>query len=367
MEKNQNENKEEVHEQIRSEMNVVSTATASGQWEVKPMTVGQEKKNQFFYGRGKLLLTGEYIVLDGAQSLAVPLKVGQSMSVSYSPSFEPVLHWKSFDVEGKLWLEAKFEFWRFNILDENPAPEVLDLQTILRQARKQNSHFLRDEVDVNVETHLGFPLNWGLGSSSTLIYNVAQWAYVSPFELQFKTMGGSGYDVACAQCDGPILYTKNNSGPHWSPTLFSPVFKDKLYFIYLGQKQNSRKAVARYSECKERVDQQLIQEITEITKLMAECQDFKFFEGLLTRHEALIGHVLGVPPIKAKSFSDYWGEVKSLGAWGGDFALVTSDRSEEETQAYFTTKGIDVFLHYTDLVHFEGDHDQVKGENELYH
>ena len=351
----------------QSLLNVVSHTSENDTWEVKPMTVGQEKKNQFFYGRGKLLLTGEYLVLDGAQSLAVPLKVGQSMSVSYSPSFEPVLHWKSFDVEGNLWLEGKFEFWRFNILDENPAPELIELQKILRQARKQNSHFLRDEVDVNVETHLGFPLNWGLGSSSTLIYNIAQWAYVSPFELQFKTMGGSGYDVACAQCEGPILYTKNSTGPHWSPTLFSPIFKNQLYFIYLGQKQNSRQAVARYSECKERVTPELIQEISEITKTMAECQDFAVFEDLCARHETLVGHVLGEPTLKNKLFSDYWGEVKSLGAWGGDFALVTSHLDEQATQEYFKSKGIDVFLHYTDLVHFEGDADQVKGEDELFH
>lgn len=353
--------------QDQSKMNVITSKSELGSWEVKPMTIGQDKKNQYFFGRGKLLLTGEYLVLDGAQSLAVPLKVGQSMSVAYSPSFEPVLHWKSFDVEGKLWLEARFEFWRFNILDENPAPEVFELQKILRQARKQNSHFLRDDVDVNVETHLGFPLNWGLGSSSTLIYNIAQWAYVSPFELQFKTMGGSGYDVACAQCDGPILYTKNNSGPHWSPTLFSPIFKNQLYFIYLGQKQNSRQAVAKYSECKERVTTELLQEVTEITKRMSECTDFNIFEKLCSRHEELIGFVLGEAPLKAKLFQDYWGEVKSLGAWGGDFALVTSHLDEAATQEYFKNKGIDVFLHYSDLVHFEGDTEIVKGEDELYH
>ena len=166
------------------------------------------EKNQYFFGHGKILLSGEYLVLDGALSLALPTKVGQSLSVKYSPSFSPTLTWKSFDVKGNCWFESKFEFWHFNCLDEKPTEEALFLQQILQQVRKQNSHFLRDGVDVKVETHLGFPLSWGLGSSSSLIYNIAQWAYISPFELLFKTHGGSGYDIACAQSDGPIAYRK---------------------------------------------------------------------------------------------------------------------------------------------------------------
>ncbi len=98
-----------------------------------------------------------------------------------------------------------------------------DLQDILRQARSQNVHFLRDEADTIVETKLEFPLNWGLGSSSTLIYNIAQWAYVSPFELSSKTFGGSGYDIACAQSMGPIIYSSTTKGPVWKSVTFSPL------------------------------------------------------------------------------------------------------------------------------------------------
>ena len=56
------------------------------------------EKNQYFFGHGKILLSGEYLVLDGALSLALPTKVGQSLSVQYTPSFSPTLTWKSFDV-----------------------------------------------------------------------------------------------------------------------------------------------------------------------------------------------------------------------------------------------------------------------------
>jgi len=42
--------------------------------------------------------------------------------------------------------------------------------------------------------------------------------------------------------------------------------------------------------------------------------------------------------------------VKSLGAWGGDFVLVTSNRPEEETRNYFNEKGLEVFLRYDEII-----------------
>ena len=61
-----------------------------------------------------------------------------------------------------------------------------------------------------MNTHLEFPRDWGLGSSSTLINNVAQWAQVDPFELHFKVSNGSGYDIACAKRRYPIVYSTQN-------------------------------------------------------------------------------------------------------------------------------------------------------------
>lgn len=316
---------------------------------MKKSNLTSNSLDQNFYGHGKLLLTGEYFVLQGAKALALPTTVGQSLTVKYSQSFNPKLYWKSYDVHGDLWFQTVFEFWHFNCLDERPSQEALFLQTILRQARKQNSHFLRDEVDIFVETKLGFPIEWGLGSSSTLIYNIAQWAYISPFELLFKTQGGSGYDIACAQSSGPIFYEKKGQGQNWSPVTFDPSFKDQLFFIYLGRKQDSREAVKDF-ETKGAVPTQSIQAVTKITEEMLNCQDFNQFEKLVAEHETLVSEHLGLKKVKDRLFFDYWGEVKSLGAWGGDFALVTTNRSAKETQIYFAQKGYQVFIPYRELI-----------------
>ena len=49
---------------------------------------------QRFYSNGKLLLSGEYLILDGATGLALPTKTGQEMLVSTFNS-EGILFWES--------------------------------------------------------------------------------------------------------------------------------------------------------------------------------------------------------------------------------------------------------------------------------
>lgn len=302
----------------------------------------------YFYGHGKLLLTGEYFVLDGARAIALPTKLGQRMHVKYRPSSDPKLFWKSYDTNNECWLETSFELWHFNIIgEENPAIKIL--QNILRQARALNIHFLREDQDVYVDTVLEFPLNWGLGSSSTLIYNIAQWAYVSPFELHTQSFGGSGYDIACAQSMGPITYERKGSLPRWGTVSFNPLFKDNLYFVYLNKKMNSRDGIKRYRDLVQEKAVH-IKKINELTENMLEAVELREFEEYMIEHERLISGALDLPCIKETQFNDYWGQVKSLGAWGGDFVLVTSNRDEVSTKQYFKNKGHDVCLTFDELI-----------------
>ena len=307
------------------------------------------EKDQYYFGHGKLLLTGEYFVLDGAQALALPTKLGQSLSVKYQSSYSPALHWKSYDVAGNCWFDSKFEFWHFKCMDENPSEEALLIQKLLQQVRKQNPHFLRDGVDVLVETRLGFPLNWGLGSSSTLIYNIAQWAYVSPFELLFKTHGGSGYDIACAQSEAPIMYKKTGQGPNWSPTIFNPQFKENLFFVYQGIKKNSRDAIKEYNK-KKPIDSKIIQEVTDLSNKILNALTLEEFQNYIVQHEKLVSEVLQLPTVKSEKFSDFDGEIKSLGAWGGDFVLAATNKPLSYFKEYFKGKGLDTALKFDDIV-----------------
>jgi mevalonate kinase len=310
-------------------------------------------RDQHFYGHGKLLLSGEYFVLDGAEALALPTTVGQSMKVKYRHSYQPTLHWKSIDHAGNTWFEANFEFWHFNAIKPLENYTERFVSDALKAVRLQNPHFLRDEMDVFVETKIEFPLEWGLGSSSSFIYNVAQWAYVSPFELLKRTIGGSGYDIACAQAMGPIMYKKHDGKPQWESAPFNPSFKNELFFIYLGQKQNSYNEVMKYTEMKIDNKAQVISEVTQLTREMIYANDLVTFNKVIRSHEEVVGRALGYPKVKDLHFSDYWGEVKSLGAWGGDFAMVTSDRSPTETREYFESKGFNTVIPFSEIIYSE--------------
>ena len=61
---------------------------------------------QTFYSHGKLLISAEYAVLDGALALALPTKFGQSFSVESNS--ENTILWKSISNEGDVWFEAEF-------------------------------------------------------------------------------------------------------------------------------------------------------------------------------------------------------------------------------------------------------------------
>ena len=307
-------------------------------------------RDQFFYGHGKLLLSSEYFVMDGAEALALPTTVGQSMKVKYRHSYQPTLNWKSFDHKGECWFESDFEFWHFNPIRNHADEKQEFLNKVLKAVRLQNPHFLRDDMDVFVETKIEFPLEWGLGSSSTLLYNIAQWAYVSPFELLKKTIGGSGYDIACAQAMGPIKFHIESGKPQWETVNFDPSFKENLFFIYTGQKQISETEVLKYKEMKIDGKESIVKELSLLTREMITTQDLRTFNKIIAAHEDIVSKALNYKKVKEDLFSDYWGEVKSLGAWGGDFALITSDRNMDETRAYFESKGRSTIIPFQEIV-----------------
>jgi mevalonate kinase len=160
---------------------------------------------------------------------------------------------------------------------------------------------------------LEFPQDWGLGSSSTLISLIAQWAEVDAYKLLADTFGGSGYDIACAQSGTPILFNLAQGNPVWETVNQVPPFKDHIYFVYLGKKQNSREGIARYRKLD--IDYpKLASEITLCTITMQAAQRLDTLQQSMEWHENLISSALELEKVKDRLFSDFKGSVKSLGA-----------------------------------------------------
>ncbi len=304
---------------------------------------------QEYYANGKLLLSAEYFVLDGAWALGLPTQKGQSLTVKALPESEYALNWTSIDADGSIWLEVTLELPTLNIINASKDSVAHKLSEILRLAQQQNLAFLSTTASLEVTTQLTFPRQWGLGTSSTLIYNVAQWAKIDPFPLQFAAFGGSAYDIACAGAKGPILYQKLSKTTASKAVIFRPSYRNALYFIYLGKKQDTREGIAHYKE-KVRHSPQLIYQATAYTHALLNASTLEAFELVLQQHEHLVATTLALEPVKDLYFQDFWGQVKSLGAWGGDFVLATSSKGKANTKAYFKEKGFDVCLTYEELI-----------------
>ena len=297
-----------------------------------------------FYSNGKLFILGEYYVLEGAKVFALPTKFGQYLRVF--PINKAVITWKSYDADGSVWYNDEIAI--NDILNKNNQSNDNvrnTLITILHEAHLMNQKVL-DVGGFVAETELTFPRNWGLGSSSTLINNIAQWFGIDAFTLLQKSFGGSGYDIACAQNDVPITYQVRQGKPFVEQVTFRPAFAHHIYFVYLNQKRDSKEAIANFRK----KQKDLTREITEVSKMtdeLLQIQNLETFIAFFKRYEQNLSKVLETPTIQEQLFSDFPGLVKSLGGWGDDFVMVVS---EENPVEYFKRRGFPVVIPYQDMI-----------------
>lgn len=306
-----------------------------------------------FYAHGKLMLCGEYLVLDGAEALALPTKKGQSLECTNIQEAE--LIWKSFDPYFHQWLEVHFELpslrlkhATYDTVDENSDADYAErLQEILLEAKALNPDFLNKAKGFMIETYLEFERDWGLGSSSTLLSCLAQWAKIDAFELSERTFKGSGYDIACAQAKGPIVYQRLGGSSITKSVSFDPVFSEELFFVHLNQKMNSREGIKNYRALEGGQREIQIEKINTLTQSLISADSLESFSEIIDTQEALMSDVLQVPTIKKQLFADFSGSIKSLGAWGGDFVLATGGAREKK---YFEDKGYKTIVNYKDMI-----------------
>ena len=316
-----------------------------------------------FKANGKFLLTGEYLVLKGTLALALPLKLGQSLVVETLDSNENRLSWTAYRPEGK-WFSVTLDRENLENFSTDDPDKALRLSEILQAVKQLNPKSFEGN-DLRFFTRLDFDPNWGLGSSSTLIANLARWANVSPYELLKLTFGGSGYDIACATAEEPIYYQlagldcfvpRNDAKRQSKPTPkvesvdFKPGFVDHLFFVYQGQKQSSSKEIKAFLAKANPADlEKDIEAVSEISKALPKCQNLDEFGLLMQCHERIISRCIGQEPVQ-KRFPDFEGVLKSLGAWGGDFILAATEWDETQVREYFKGRGLEVIYGYNDIV-----------------
>lgn len=285
-------------------------------------------------------------MLDGAKAFALPTKFGQKLSIEASEG--QIIQWKSFDSDGSIWFDDTIPF--SSIIRREHFDDAKNIKNtlieILHEAYLINSDFITSSKGYSIRTELTFPKSWGLGTSSTLINNIAQWLQIDAFELLKRSFGGSGYDIACAQNNSPIVYQLVNEKPVVEKVNFKPNFTNKIFFVYLNKKQNSKAAIASYYGKQVNLQNEITR-INSITKTIIEATTIEEFGGAIQNHEIELSNILELPTVKETLFPDFDGVIKSLGAWGGDFVMSIS---KDNPTDYFKTKGFEIVIPYDKMI-----------------
>lgn len=296
------------------------------------------------YKHGKLLLTAEYAVLDGACALALPTVKGQKFTITQKDQANTVI-WQALDCEGKLWFWAEIRTSDWTVIKTNETGSARAIIQLLKAIHAQNPSMFPSGSGLKIKCQLEFPQDWGLGSSSTLIAAMAEWSKTDPYWLSKKTFGGSGYDLAAANMNGPFIYQLSENGPKIKTTPLNWPFKDQLYFIHRNKKQNSRESIAHYRN--RSINEAWLNQINDLTQEFVQARDAQDFGQLIRAHESAIAEVLNLIPVKQELFPDFKGEIKSLGGWGGDFMLALGPKSSPD---YFKAKGFPTVISFADMV-----------------
>lgn len=295
------------------------------------------------FSPGKLMLTSEYFAMDGALVLAVPTKLGQEFSFEEIHDEKSLIVWEAYH-QNKLWLKAVIDYQNWQILETNiPSGAEFILKT-LKNVQLLSTITFKNNFTYHLKTNLQFPADYGLGSSSTLMTNLAEWAEIDPFYLNKISLGGSGYDIAVAKEKSAVLY---QSVPEikYEKVNFNPSFKDELIFIHLNQKQDSREGINFYKS-KTR-SQKRVDEFSDLTRNILLCNELENFSELMLIHEQKISDFLEIPTVKAKFFADCPVFVKSLGAWGGDFVMSAKFDGFKD---YFWGKGFHTIFEWSEII-----------------
>lgn len=294
---------------------------------------------------GKLLLFGEYLVLRGAQSMALPLHYSQSLMVS-SHSGDNLI-WDCFEKD-EPWLKIELSptLEILNATDSDKAGIVVKLLSyILRQQPAieiAGKHF-RFDID--------FDRKYGLGTSSTFLSLLSQWSGVDPYSLQNQYFKGSGFDIAAATAGAPFIYkieTRNGAKKRIVKPIELPrAITGHLLFVYTGKKQISLSEVRSFDQVK--ISDEQLRFMNQVVEGAATSDDIEQFEMWMQKSERFLSKILKATPVKERLFPDYPYAIKSLGAWGGDFVMATF-RDERKAIEYFHNKKMNPIFNYRQLV-----------------
>ena len=272
------------------------------------------------------MLAGEYAVLYGVEALALPVKAGQWLHVWEMPAKGvSKMVWQSKEHDGSVWFDCRIDTDIMHVsetTDKGIADTLLQLLYLLKEQKPD----LFLHKNIRIETECEFNRSFGLGSSSTLVCNLAKWSGVNAHILQEHAFGGSGYDVAVGNLGRPLVYWRESNQPNWSAWQLPPELTREWYLVFPGQKQNSRESLTGVKSQLDKIstDVALLQQMNACIQAIKSPRSLPMLEAMLEMWQALLSQRLELPrPYDDLGLSPVKGGLcKYLGAWGGDVLLV---------------------------------------------
>jgi mevalonate kinase len=289
------------------------------------------------FSKGKLILMGEYAVLDGADALCLPLKTGQKLN--WEPAGDNMIHW-NWSYDDKTIAAFTIHASSLSVVSTTKGDASWAVK-LLRLIRMQKQDFLTQGAILEF-TNL-FPPEWGLGSSSATISSLCRVADVNPFLVNHRLTGGSGADIAAAVA-GRWFYYRNVPEPEATEISTPFAHRDRVYFIYSGKKLATSDHLSGMAK---KIKEPDLSQVSQLTRHFA-TGDLEESMIAVTRHEKLLADVLEMKSI-AGSFPDFGGRIKSLGAWGGDFFMAISTENEDYVRDYFKKKNYNTLFSWEEM------------------
>ena len=272
------------------------------------------------------MLAGEYLALYGLETFAFPVKYGQKLSVWQSATEGGFLKWSSKNYMGEVWFTTEID--TINVLEKstNNATVSGRICELIQAARELNPNFSLEGTYI-LETELEFDQAFGLGSSSTLVALIADWAKVDALILQEKVFGGSGYDAAVSSVQKPLVFWRNDRNkPNWALWEIDVDISKDWFLCFPGNKVNSRNSIEEVRDKLELIstDSFMMAQLDNILQQIKSAETADSMELSLEIWQAFISKSLGLKT----AYEDLniervkGGLCKYLGAWGGDVILV---------------------------------------------
>ena len=272
------------------------------------------------------MLAGEYLALYGLETFAFPVKFGQKLTVWQSESDGNELKWSSINYLRETWFTTEID--TDSVLEKTTDNATVSgrICELIQAAKDLNPNFML-KGRYRVEMELEFDQAFGLGSSSTLVSLVAQWAKVDALVLQEKVFGGSGYDAAVSSVQKPLIYWRNDKNkPNWALWQMDLEVSQNWFLCFPGVKVNSRRSLKEVKERLELIstDSFMMAQLDNILQQIKSADTADAMELSLEIWQAFIAQSLGLKTayqdLKIEQMKG--GLCKYLGAWGGDVFLV---------------------------------------------